>query len=452
MESMDRRKFIKRAGTSAVGLVAAGPFIKSGFAKDSPNDRVNVAVMGIRSRGQAHAEDLARLKNVDVTVLCDIDERLFPETVALVEKVSGKKPRTETDIRKVLEDKDVHAISIASPNHWHALAAIWACQAGKDVYVEKPVSHNIREGRKIVEAARKYNRIVQTGTQSRSSSVCQTAMEFLHSGGIGELYMARSCLIKARDSFGRAANSPVPPGVHYDLWLGPAPWRPFNEKRFHYNWHWFWDTGNGETGNTGPHNCDRARWGLQEYEHPRKIQSLGGMYLWKDCDQETPNHQVSVMEYPDGKIIQLEVRGHYSNSEEGILQGEFFYGSEGWLKLGGNSWQSYFGRKNEPGKGMGSDESKAQAEKLDLRGTGGSPHFQNFIDCVRSRRQQDLAADILEGHLSTAMCHLCNIAYRTGQTLVFDSENEKFVGEGEDEAEIYLSREYRYPYVVPENV
>jgi len=447
---MDRRKFIKNASSSAVAVAAVGPFVTSGFAKNSPNERINVAVMGIRSRGRAHMRSFARLANVQVTVINDIDERLLPGAVAELEKLSGKKAKAEVDIRKVLEDKNVDAISIASPNHWHALATIWACQAGKDVYVEKPISHNVFEGRKMIEAARKYKRIVLVGTGGRSSRNTRSAMEFLHSGRLGEIFMARSCLIKSRDSFGRAPNSEVPEGVHYDLWLGPAPWRPFNEKRFHYNWHWFWDTGNGETGNTGPHNCDRARWGMQLYEHPREIQSMGDYYVWKDCDQETPNTQISVMKYPDGRIIQLEVRGMYSNSEENILQGEFFYGSEGWLKLGGRSWQSYFGRKDEPGPGLESDEAKAQAEKLNLMGDEAPGHFQNFIDAVRSRRREDLTADILEGHLSTSMCHLSNIAYRTGRTLIFDNATETFMGD--DEANAYLSREYRYPYVVPDKV
>ena len=450
MKSIDRRGFISKAGKTAVALAAAGPFIKSGFAQNSPNDRINVAVMGIRSRGRAHMESFSKLKNVEVAVLCDVDERLFPEAQADLEKMSGKKARTEVDIRRVLEDKSIDAISIACCNHWHALATIWACQAGKDVYVEKPTSHNIWEGRKMIEAASKYKRIVQVGTQSRSSAVCQTAMDFLHSGKLGEIYMSRSCLIKARESFGRAKNSPAPPGVNYDLWLGPAPWRPFNEKRFHYNWHWFWDTGNGDSGNTGPHNCDRGRWGLQEYTHPKEIQSMGGFYAWDDCDQETPNIQSCTMKYPDGKIFELEVRNLYSNSEENILQGEFFYGTEGWLKLGDGSWQSYFGPKNEPGPGMAGDEAKAQAAALNLRGEGGEGHFQNFIDCMRSRNAGDLKADILEGHLSTSMCHLVNIAYRTGRTVVFDHETETFPGD--DEANSYLSREYRYPYVVPENV
>ncbi len=451
MKPIDRRGFLRSAGIGAAAVAAAGPYIASGWAANPPSDRVNIAVMGINSRGRAHMESFAALPNVEVAVLCDVDERLFPGTVSDLEKISGKKPRTMVDIRKVLEDKTIDAVSIASPNYWHALAAIWACQAGKDVYVEKPTSHNIWEGRKIVEAARKYDRIVQTGTQSRSNKVMQSAMEFLHSGKLGDVYMCRSCLIKARDSFGKAPNSPVPAGVHYDLWIGPAQWYPFNECKFHYNWHWFWNTGNGDTGNTGPHNCDRARWGLQLYEHPRKIQSMGGYYKFGNvCDQETPNQQISVMEYSNGKIIQLEVRGLYSNKEEGIEQGEFFYGTEGWLKLGGSSWQSYFGRKNEPGPGMGGDEAEAQKAATNTRGEAGDPHFGNFIDAVRAHDRSLLHADILEGHLSTSMCHLSNIAYRTGRTLIFDSATETFPGD--EEANSQLSREYRYPYVVPEVV
>ncbi len=447
MESMDRRSFLKNAGLGAAALAAVGPLARSGWAKAGPNDQINVCVMGVRSRGRAHIEGFSAVPGVKVTALCDADERLFPEAVSFTEKLAGAKPKTYVDIRKAIEDKEIDVISIATPNHWHALAAIWACQGGKDVYVEKPVSYSLWEGRQMIRAARKYNRVVQTGTQSRSSAVVRSAMEFLHAGKLGDIYMSRTCLIKARDSFGRTLNSAVPAGVNYDLWLGPAQYYPFNEKRFHYNWHWFWNTGNGETGNTGPHNFDRCRWGMQLYEHPRRIQSMGGMFLWKDCDQETPNQQTTVLEYSDGRIVQMEVRGHYSNTEEGIEQGEFFYGTEGWLKLGAGSWQSYFGRKNEPGEGYAAtDEAKAQAAKLDRRGGGADPHFDNFIEGVRSRRVEDLHADILEGHLSTAMCHLSNIAFRTGRTLTFDSATEQFLGD--DEANAYLTREYRYPYEI----
>jgi len=445
MESMDRRNFLKQAGAGAVGLAAAGPWIKSGLSKNSPGETVNVAVMGIHSRGSQHAESFAKLPNVNVTVLCDIDERLLPKAVDDLEKVCGKRARTETDIRRVLEAKDVDVLSIASCNHWHSLATIWACQAGKDVYVEKPACYNIFEGRKMVEAARKYDRIVQVGSQNRSLPLVRSAMDFLHSGKLGDVYMVKGSIFRPRESIGRGKTSAVPEGVHYDLWLGPAPWKPFNENRFHYNWHWFWDTGNGETGNNGPHYTDMGRWALQKYEHPRKIQSIGGFFAF-DSEQETPNTQMSVMQYADGKIMQLEVRGLYTTTEVGMT----FYGSEGWMKLGDGKWESFFGRKNEPGPSMSDGEARNKYDVLNVKGTGEEPHFQNFIEAVRARNKEILTAEILEGHLSASMCHLCNIAYRTGRAVVFDSERERFVDD--EEADSHLSREYRYPFVVPDQV
>jgi len=446
MQEINRRKFMKQTGTA--GLVAAAPLLRTGSAKASANDTINVAVMGIRSRGTDHAVVFARLPNVNVAVLCDIDERLFPKTLASVEEIAGKRPQTETDIRKVLENKEIDVVSIAAPNHWHALGTIWACQAGKDVYVEKPASYNISEGRKMVEAARKYGRIVQVGTQSRSEAIIQSAMDFLHAGKLGKLYMVKCVVFRPRESLGRKSNSAVPPGVHYDLWRGPAPWRPFNENRFHYNWHWFWETGNGETGNNGPHYTDMARWALQKYEHPRKIHSVGGYDVF-DSDQETPNTQLSIMEYADGTRVQMEVRGLYTNSEDGMTMGLLMYGSEGWMRLGGESWATYFGRKNEPGDHRSAKE-EAAAKGTKKAVDEDTPHFANFIDSVRSRKQENLNADILEGHLSTSMCHLSNIAYRTGRQVTFDSANENFPGDAE--ANSYLTREYRYPFVVPDKV
>jgi predicted dehydrogenase len=431
---MNRRQFVKNGGT--VGLLAASPLLRSGMPTKSPSDTVNVAVMGIRSRGTDHAVSLAGLQNVRVAVLCDIDERLFPKTIADVEKVCGYRPKTATDIRRVLEDREIDAITIAAPNCWHALATIWACQAGKDVYVEKPVSHNISEGRRMVEAARKYDRIVQVGTQSRSEPLIRSAMGFLHSGKLGKVYMVKCLIFRPRESLGRKPNGSVPEGVHYDLWLGPAPWRPFNENRFHYNWHWFWDTGNGETGNNGPHYADIARWALQKYEHPRKIQSQGGYDVF-DSDQETPNTQLSMLEYADGARVQLEVRGLYTNGEDGMNMGLLIFGSEGWMHLEFNRWSTYYGRKNEPGEHQEGKESD-------------NPHFANFIDCVRTRKAESLAAPILEGHLSTSMCHLANIAYRVGRQVVLDPANETFPGD--DLANSYLTREYRFPFVVPEKI
>ena len=242
MKSLNRRRFLKNTG-SVAAAVAAAPIVKSGWSKDSPNDTIRIAVIGIRSRGQEHYKEWSKMPNVEVATLCDVDESLFPKALKEMEGLSSKKPKTELDIRKVLEDKEIDAISIAAPDHWHALAAIWGCQAGKDVYVEKPTSHNIWEGRKIVEAARKYNRIVQAGMQNRSIPNVRAAMKFLHDGGIGDVYMAKGLCFKPRDTIGRKKDSPVPKGVNYDLWLGPAAYRPFNENRFHYNWHWFWDYG-----------------------------------------------------------------------------------------------------------------------------------------------------------------------------------------------------------------
>jgi predicted dehydrogenase len=450
MGSMDRRNFIKNAGKAAAVMATAGPFVTTAMAKNKPSETINVAVIGIRSRGWQHAQNFAKIPNVHVKVLCDPDENLFAERVKDIEQLQGKAPETAVDIRKVLDRKDIDVIAIANQNHWHALSAIWACQAGKDVYLEKPVSHNIWESRKIVEAARKYNKVVQTGTQRRSNPFFQSAIDFIHSGKLGKVYMVRLPVFRPRESIGRGKIQPVPSGVDYDLWLGPAAWRPFIDNRFHYNWHWYWDTGNGETGNNGPHRTDLARWILQKYDLPKRIQSMGG-YWGFDCDQQTPNTQFSNMEYEDGTIVQLDIRGLYTNSESNIGIGTLIYGTEGWMKLSTGKWSTYYGRKNEPGPSMTlEDAEKSRKGLLDLRGADDLPHFFNFIDAVRAQDRSILNAEILEGHLSTAMCHLCNIAYLTGRTLEFDSPSETFIGD--DEANSYLKRAYRYPYVVPEVV
>lgn len=454
MKSLNRRTFLKTgagAGAGAAALNTAAPRIVQAMSrKKSPNDTINIAVMGIRSRGLHHTRNFMNMSNVNVSVICDIDERLFPKALKEFEEKGVKLPKTETDIRRVMEDKDVDAVSIACPNHWHALASVWACQAGKDVYVEKPVSHNIWEGRKIVDAARKYDRIVQTGSQRRSDPLMKAAVDYIQSGELGKVYMVKAVVYRRRGSIGYGAITPVPEGVHYDLFRGPAPWRPFNENRFHYNWHWFWDTGNGETGNNGPHPVDIVRWALNKYDHPKKIQSMGGFYSY-DSEQETPNTQLSVMEYADGTILQLEVRNLFTNLDGEVREGLIFYGTEGWMQYNfGKAWTTYFGRENEPGPSMTPEQAREKFGSMQTYGQGKEPHFRNFIDCCRSRKRQDLKAEILEGHLSASLCHLGNIAYRTGRTLIMDSESERFLGD--DDANRYLSREYRYPFVVPDEV
>jgi hypothetical protein len=248
MKNIERRTFIRNLTAASTGAIISVPMIKKSWAS-SPNDNINVAVIGIRSRGKAHYQALAKVPNVNIVAICDIDQQLLPEAAANIEKLTGKKPAIETEYRKILENKDIDAVSIATPDHWHALQAIWACQAGKDVYVEKPVSHTLEEGRKIVEVARKYNRIVQCGTQSRSNIATINSIKFLHEEGLGKVYMAKGLCFKPRGGIGHVKNSEIPAGVNWDAFLGPAPYRPFNENRFHYKWHWFWDTGSADLGN-----------------------------------------------------------------------------------------------------------------------------------------------------------------------------------------------------------
>jgi len=351
------------------------------------------------------------------------------------EETYKRKPKTEWDMRKVFEDSSIDAVSFATPNHWHALGTIWACQAGKDVYVEKPASHNVWEGRKMVEASRKYDRIVQYGVQLRSSPAVQEAVQLMRDGEIGEVYMARGLCYRNRPTIGHKEEEPVPPGVHYDMWLGPAPLRPFTQNRFHYNWHYFWDYGNGDLGNQGVHEMDMCMWGLG-VTLPTEICTMAGMYIWTDDDKEIPNVSVSAFRYPkENKQIVFDVRPWITNEEEGTGVGNLFYGSEGMLVIRGyDEYEFFMGEKREPGK---------------KRNEGGN-HKANFIKAVRSRKREDQNGEILQGHYSAALCHLGMIAHRVKRQLVFDPEKEQIVGD--DEANALLKRKYREPYVIPDQV
>ena len=306
MAAMERRTFILTSGASALQTQRAA----------GANDRVNVAVVGTRSRGRDHIDIYARQAGSTVAAVCDIDNAQAERAVALAEKAQPAKPKAYQDYRKLLEDKSIDAVSLATCNHWHALGAIWACQAGKDVYVEKPASHNVWEGRKIVEAAAKYRRIVQVGMQSRSIEHKQKAIELLRQGAIGKVYLAKGICYKRRKSIGKSPDGPVPAGVDYSQWLGPAPMRPFNPNRFHYNWHWYWDTGNGDIANQGVHEMDIARWGLGKRELPKRISASGGKFAYDD-DQETPNIQLASFDYGDCQLV-FEVRGLLTGSEGSI--------------------------------------------------------------------------------------------------------------------------------------
>ncbi len=447
-----RRDFIKKSamGTAAIAIGGVGFSAKSYGSVRGANERITVAVIGIRGQGGGHINTWCRMKdeqNVRLKTICDVDEEYFAEKSQVVLKSTGETPRTEWDMRKVFEDRDIDAVSFATPNHWHALGTVWACQAGKHVYVEKPASHNVWEGRKMIEAARKYNVRVQVGYQNRSIPNVMEAIRFMHNGGIGKVYLARGLCYKPRDSFGIAPDSQPPASLHYDMWLGPAQWRPYNEKRGHYNWHWFWNTGNGDTGNQGPHQFDIARWGLNRNEHPLKIYSTGGIYGIdpKECAQETPNTQASVFKYADGSILEFETRGRYTNPESslGIQIGNMFLGTEGYVEINGSQWKAFRQRESEPFAGSDIGERPVDL----MQAPGGGSHYANFLEAIRAGNNDLLHCDILEGYMSTCLPNLANISYLLGRELTFDGTKEQFVKD--KEADKMLTREYRKPYVVP---
>lgn len=466
-----RREFIKKTamGTAGIAIGGMGFNAKSYNSIIGSNDRIHMALIGIRNHGRDHIENWCKLKdshNVVLSVLCDTDESLFESRSKMVFDKSGVKPDTEWDLRKVIDYRNIDTVAIATPNHWHALATIWSCQAGKHVYVEKPASHNIWEGRKMIEVARKTNLLVQVGLNRRSSNIFRDAIKFLHNDGIGELYMARSLCFGLRNSYGIAKDSTPPPDFHYDQWLGPAPYRPYNEKRSHYNWHWYWDTGNGDTGNTGPHMVDIARWGLNKNEHPVSIYSTGGLYGFSqnkcspdNCtpgvmvygdvktyghdktSQETPNIQSCLFKYRDGKIIELETRNRYTNQEgsQGQRVGNIFYGNEGWLEISDDAWRAFHRQDEKPFAGSHLGTAK-QPDNL----------YANFIDAIRSGKNEILDCDINDGFYSSSLPLLANISYRVGRELKFNGDTEKF--DNDPEADTHLTRVYRKPYVVPDKV
>jgi predicted dehydrogenase len=434
---MNRRNFLLSSAAAGAAALKAAPSI---------NDTVRVACVGIRGQGKAHIHMYSQMPTVEIAALCDVDESVLNQRTQEMVSAGKKKPTGYTDVRKLLEDKSIDAISIATPNHWHSLMGIWACQAGKDVYVEKPCSHNIFEGRQLVKAAEKYNRIVQHGTNSRSGVAVREAVQKMREGVIGEVYMARGLCFKWRDSIGRKPEESVPAGVDYNLWTGPAPLHAFTRNRFHYNWHWFWDYGNGDIGNQGIHEMDIARWGLG-VKYPTRVSAMGGHFMFDD-DQQTPNTMVANFEFEEGgkkKILVFEVRHWMTNHEAGIGEGgkkkdsntvgNTFYGSKGYLAIDGyGQYKTWLGKDQEPGP---------------ARNEGGN-NWANFIEAVRSRKQSDLNAPIEEGYMSTVLVHLANISYRLGRTLEFDAQNLSC--KGDPEATRMFTRQYRAPFVVPEKV
>jgi len=465
----DRRAFLKSSGIAAAGFMTAASAKKVLGA----NDRIRVAVIGVRGRGWDHVKGYKTIPGIEIAYFCDIDENVLQKRLADAEKMEIPKPQTYVDVRKLLEDKNVDAVSIATPNHWHSLMGIWAAQAGKDIYIEKPCSHNWWEGHQLVKAIEKHKVICQHGSQCRSSAAVCEGIEKVQSGLLGNVYMARGLCYKWRASIGHAAPEPVPAGVNYDLWTGPAPMKPFTKNRFHYNWHWIWDTGNGDLGNQGIHEVDLARWGLG-VTLPTKVTALGGHFLFDD-DQQTPNVLTVAYEFKTAdaktKMMNFEVRGWMTNHEAGIGTSQFsgggvpeaglgkasgkqkeslgpsssapstignlYYGSKGYLAISNyDAYKSFLGEENQEGP-----ERHAPVS---------NEHFVNFIDCMRSRKAENLHAPILEGHLSATLVHLANASYRLGRTINFDPQTESVLND--PEATRMLKGTYRAPFTVPERV
>jgi predicted dehydrogenase len=359
---------------------------------------------------------------------------MFAKPVKSVEDVAGKAPRTEKDFRRLLDDKSIDAIAIATPDHWHALLTVMACQAGKDVYCEKPASHNVVEGRRSVEAARKYQRVVQLGTQRRSMEHVKDAVGVVQGGGIGTVGQARAWIHQQRKPIGKGQPGAVPKGVDYAMWQGPAPDRPFMSNRFHYNWHWFWNWGTGEIGNNGIHGLDVARWGLG-VEAPLTVTSAGGKYVFDD-DQEVPDTQIVGFEFPKCSLV-WEHRMWSKHGLEGNGFGIAFYGDKGTVIVDEKGWHVEDPDGGKPEKPQGSKATN-----------GFGAHVQNFLDCVKSREKPN--ADIEIGHLSTRLCHLGNIAHRVGKKLSFDGSREAF--HDAPDADKLLAREYGPRFEMPSQV
>lgn len=478
MSRMTRRRFIQSTLAAAATVTIAGT--KSSGRVLGANDAVRVAIAGLNGRGASHVGAYAGMKEVEIAYLVDPDSRTFGGRLKQIDAKTGQKPKAVQDIRVALEDKNLDAVSIATPNHWHALMTIWACQADKDVYVEKPSSHNVHEGRIAVEVARKHKRIVQHGTQSRSSPSFAQAVEVIKSGKLGKLLVSRALCYKKRGSIGVKEPSPAPADVNFDIWLGPAQSQPHHGNLVHYNWHWFWDFGNGDIGNQGVHQMDIARWAIPGATLPKSVLSLGGRFGYTD-QGETPNTQISVMDFGDTQLI-FEVRGLKTGQFHGQGVGNIFH-----LEGGTISGTNFYPK--------GSDKAEKLPKVEATRGPGGGDHFANFIAAVRTRKTSDLNADILDGHYSSALCHLANISYRLGTQVPFepktkafgdnkeayetlarmeeslvkdnglklegttyklgrkltvDAKTEGFVGDSE--ANQLLTRNYRKPFVVPEKV
>lgn len=421
--TLGRRAFMGAAAGLAAATMVKGKVLGA-------NDRIGAAVVGLQGRGGGHLKAMAGIDGLEVVALCDVDAPILEMRAAQVEQSSGKKPKTYRDVRDLYADDAVDVVFLATPNHWHTLGAIWACQAGKDVYLEKPATHTVWEGRQLVTAAETLGRIVQVGTQRRSDPNWQQTVARLQSGVIGDIYMSRIAFFSRRESIGFAPDEPPPDGLDWTLWQGPAPDQPFSKAYVHYNWHWFWHYGNGELGNNGPHFFDIFQWALGK-GLPTHIHSAGGRFGYNDR-AETPNTQACSYKYADGTMLTLEIRGRYSNEEGGVRTGNLFYGPGGYV-VNMDAYDT--DGKEIPGAAPGGGDFTRQ-------------HFEAFLNAVRTRDAAAVPATARDGHIAAAHCHLGNIAYRLGRDLRFDPVQERFIGD--DEANALLTRPYRPGFEVPQ--
>ncbi len=434
MRRIARRRFLAEAigGAAAAGVLGTA-VIRAGSR--AANDRIGLAVVGVRGMGHNHLRNLVSRPDVQVVALCDVDRNVLGRADQTVKEAAGRAPALVGDFRRVLDDKAVDAVVIATPHHWHCPIAVRAVQAGKDVYVEKPASHVLHEGRILADAARKYQRIVQHGTQMRSSEVTAKAGEVLASGILGKIKMAKAWNVQRHSHRPAVPDAQAPAGVDYDLWLGPAPVRPFNPNRFHGNWQWYRDYGNGDIGNDGIHDLDLARWGLGVTTHPIKVTAHGSK-IDLAGEREYPDNMTVAFHYAEGKVLLYEDRGWTPYGLHGFDSGNAFYGTEGYMLFSRRGYfQVYLGQKEEKGPSMKGD-------------TGHPRHLVNFLDCVRSRKQPVAPADV--AHLSCALVHLGEIAHRTERVLHFDPATETILHD--DKANALLTKEYRRPWDLPKPV
>jgi predicted dehydrogenase len=415
-----RRTFLRQTAIASSVMAAIGS--RALRAAVSPGDKITLGVMGVNGRGSDLTRGFMALDGTEIAYICDVDERAMTRAVKAVSDKQGRAPKSVKDFRRVLDDKDVNALVIAAPDHWHGPATILACAAGKHVYVEKPASHNAREGELMVAAARKHNRVVQLGTQRRSMPGVIDAIAKLRNGALGRVLMSRGWYNNTRASIGHGKPAPVPEWLDYELWQGPAPERPFRDNLIHYNWHWFWHWGTGELGNNGVHSLDVCRWGLG-VDYPMRVCSGGGKYRHDD-DQETPDTHLVTFDFGDKSIV-WEGRSWHPRGFEGSSFGVAFYGEKGTLVSDGGGYKVYDLKGAELDSGGGP--------------AGDARHLQNFLDCIRNGKRPN--ADIEEGHRSTLLCHLGNIAWRTGHTLKVDPKNGHIIGDSA--ASALWTRKYR---------